>query len=117
MSYRTKTYDPGRFDTYIEIKQKTKVLDEYGEEVVTLVTVAEVWAEREMQGAREFRSGTAGADASKEAHIVAKYTFRYVDGLTYDMVIIDDGEEYDITRIADKNRKQYSETIAQTNVI
>ncbi|NTU67970.1 MAG: head-tail adaptor protein [Chlorobiaceae bacterium] len=116
MSYRTKTYDPGRFDIPITIKRKSKTQNEYGEEIVSLVTVTDAWAEKELQQAREFRSGNAGVEASKKAQVVAKYTFRFVSGLAYDMIILDGDEEYNITKIADKNRQQYSEVIAQTNV-
>lgn len=116
MTFKTKTYEPGRFDIPIEVKQKTKTQNEYGEEVITLTTVASPWAERELQQSREFRAGTSGVEASKEALVVVKYTCRYIDGLTYDMVIVDDGVQYDITKVGDKNRKQYSEIIAQAHV-
>lgn len=116
MSFKAKTYESGRFDALITIKRKTKTQNEFGEEVVALVTFSEAWAEREYQQAREFRAGTSGVEASKKPLTVVKYTLRYVDGISYDMVIIDGNNQYDITGIAEKNRRQYSEIIAQCYV-
>lgn len=115
MTFKTKTYESGRFDVPITISQKTATKNEYGEAVISLVTVASCWSERDYQSGREFLAGTAASEASKAVLKVAKFTFRYVDGLEEKMVIIDDEHEvYDITKIAHLNRKQYHQVIAQT---
>lgn len=117
MSYKHKTYSPGRFDTLIQIKAKQVTKDDYGEETVTLVPFAnDVWAEKDYQAGREFWAGTAGSEGSKKAKKVVKYVFYYIEGLTEEMVIVDDNQEYDITSVSDVNRQQYHMAIAEIYV-
>lgn len=116
MSYKAKTYTPGRMDAEIVIKNEVTTQNEYGEEVVTYTEIATIWADRDYQSGREFWAGTAGTEASKAVQRVNKYTFRYIDGLTEEMVIFDGGEMYDITKIAELNRMQYHQVIAQLNL-
>lgn len=117
MAYKADTYTPGRMDAEIIIKSKAATQNEYGEEVVTYpTTIASVWADRDYQSGKEFWAGSAGTEASKAVQKVNKYTFRYVDGLTEGMVIFDGAEMYDITKIAELNRRQYHQVIAQLNL-
>jgi len=110
------SYKSGEFDTPITIKSKTATQNEYGEEVVTLSIFAEPWSKCDFQSGREFRAGAAGSEASKEVVRVNRYTFHYLDGLTEGMVIIDGGQEYDITKIAHLERRLYHQVIAQSHV-
>lgn len=117
MSY--KASDPGEYDRKIQVMSKVKNPNEFGEMITSLVVFApEIWAKKRSSAGREFYAGTlAGqgvAQGSKIAEEVVMYTFRYLPGITHDMVIIDGTEQFDITKISELGRQVETQVVAKT---
>jgi len=115
MSYKASS--SGEYDRYIQIKSKARAQNEFGEETITLVLFAEAWAKKRSNAGKEFYAGAAGKDGSKIAEEIMMYTFRYLPGITHDMVIIDGSEQFDITRISELGRQVETQVIAKTSAL
>jgi head-tail adaptor len=117
MAYKPKTYEPGRFDVPITIKQRVTTKNAYNEDVVSLVKFAEAWAMKVYGGGKEFYAGTSALKGSKVAQSTCMFTFRYVEGLNEKMVIVDEEGTFNITDISLMNRKQYHQVVAHADTV
>ncbi|GEM_PF-6923971 len=120
MAYTYKPCNPAEYDRCIQIQSKVKAQDAYGAETVTLSPfVTDGWAKRKDGATREFYAGTLkqGLEGSKIAVALVMYTMRYVEGLSQDMVIIEDGIVYDIVDTAELGRKMEHQVICKTNAV
>lgn len=117
MSY--KASNSGEYDRNILVKSKTKTQDEFGAETITLSLFADVWAKKRSSAGREFYAGTlsGGKDGSKIAEETVMYTFRYLSGITHDMVIVDGSEEFDILRVSELGRQIETQVVAKTRAL
>ncbi|WP_096224897.1 phage head closure protein [Geobacillus sp. FJAT-46040] len=72
--------DPGLLRHRITIQQKTRVQNEYGEEIADWVDVASVWASVNPISGREFFAAEA-----VNSEVTHKINMRYRSGITPDM--------------------------------
>jgi len=80
-----------RMDRKITIQNFTETTNSYGETVQTWTDFATVWADVKQQSARETWS------AGKISEVEKTFTIRYMDGITSEMRIQYDGQNYQIT--------------------
>jgi SPP1 family predicted phage head-tail adaptor len=92
----------GRLDRRVTIERKTVTRDDYGAEIITWSTFAQVWAE-----VREVNSVEKVIDQLRTMSRLTMVTIRWVPGVTTDMRIrVDqDGRILAITSLAEIGRK------------
>lgn len=99
--------NPGKLDKRIEIMRSVTKEDADGFKKKEFETFKKPWASVSQKSANEsFKSNTELATSQK------RFLIRYIKGLTYDMTIKYDGQEYDIKFIHDyEDKHEYVELI------
>ena len=101
----------GKMNTFIEIVEKQKVLDDEGFSTVTDVVLASVRAYREgRHGNEKWANRSTFTDATD------LFRFRVIPGvgITTDHIIVTDGERFEVTSVEDvKGRGMYTEVLAR----
>lgn len=101
----------GKMNTFIDIVEKQKVLDEEGFSTITDVVVASIRAYREgRHGNEKWANRSTFTDATD------LFRFRVIPGLTVTtaMVIVCGDSRFEITSVEDvKGRGMYSEVLAK----
>ena len=101
----------GKMNTFIEIVEKQKVLDDEGFSTVTDVVLASIRAYREgRHGSQRWANLAAFSEATD------LFRFRCIPGIgiTTDHTIICDDERFEITSVEDvKGRGMYTEVLAK----
>ena len=92
----------GRLDRRVTIERKSVTRDDYGAEIITWTTFAEVWAE-----VREINSVEKVIDQLRTMSRLTMVTIRWLPGVTTDMRIRvnQDGRILAITSLAEIGRK------------
>jgi len=91
----------GKFDQRISIDAKAITRSAIGEEVVTWLPVAEVWARVEPIRGREWFAAAQQQDATDH-----RVTIRYRAGITREMRVLWRGEPLDIVSVIDVNARR-----------
>ncbi|MPM33034.1 hypothetical protein SDC9_79601 [bioreactor metagenome] len=101
----------GKLNTYIDLVQKTKVLDSEGFMTESDVVVASVRAYREgRHGTEKWANRAAFSEATD------LFRFRCIPGVTVTtaMVVVNDGVRFEVTSVEDvKGRGMYIEVLAK----
>lgn len=99
--------NPGKLDKRIEIMRSVTKEDADGFKKKEFETFKKTWASVSQKSANEsFKSNTELATSQK------RFFIRYIKGLTYDMTIKYDSQEYDIIFIHDyEDKHKYVELI------
>ena len=98
-------------DRRINIKKKTATINSYGEEVITYVNHATVWAKKE-----DLSSTERLIAAQLQGQIDTKFIIRFRNDIEPTMIIVHDGTEYKIEPPKEIGRKEYIEIGAKANV-
>lgn len=91
----------GKFDRRITLQQKSVTRAGNGEEVVSWVAVAELWARVEPIRGREFFAAAEMHDATDH-----RVTIRYRTGVTRDMRVMWGEQPLDIVSVIDVNARR-----------
>lgn len=91
----------GKFDQRVTIQSKDVTRNSIGEEVVTWVAVAEVWARVEPIRGREWFAAAQMQDSTDH-----RVTIRYRSGITREMRVLWRGEPLDIVSVIDVNARR-----------
>jgi SPP1 family predicted phage head-tail adaptor len=88
----------GKLRHQLVIQQKSVTRDNYGGEVVTWASFAEVWGEKRPLRGREYVALQAA-----QSEIQTRFVVRYVAGVTPQMRILDGSDVHEIVEVIDVN--------------
>lgn len=91
----------GELDRQVELKQKTTTKDDWNFDVVTMTTLATVWAKKIDRLAGELISESQLISQNRTDWII-----RHRTDITADMLIVYNGDEYHITATKEIGRKE-----------
>jgi SPP1 family predicted phage head-tail adaptor len=94
--------EPGKLDRRIRFDRKVVSQNSFGEEVVTWVPFATVWAAR--RNLRGVEKWTAQQVASE---IVSRYVIRFREDLNPTMRLVDGSREYDIHQLYPTDERRH----------
>ncbi len=109
-----KTIDPGELRQSVTILQYSEVQDAFGGVTLTSSNFA-----TGVRAKVEFLPGNEDYEALEKVAVVrAKFTFRFVSGLSHKMKISFDGSDYDIKgmRHFGRNLKEWTEVLTELNL-
>ena len=102
MGRLNKIFQIGAFDRRVELHTPTVSTDDYGQDTSSASTSVKVW------GWIDWWKGSEGDDSGKEnVYADFKIWIRYRSGVSENMFVKYDGEEYDITFIEERGRKRF----------
>jgi len=84
----------GLYRHRITIRKKSVTQNVYGEEIITRTTFGAYWASVEPIRGREFSEMQQG-----QAEVTTRIRMRYVDGITPEMDLLFNGQEYQILAV------------------
>lgn len=91
----------GRLDRFITVEQPIETKSATGAPTISWSTYAQVWAERVDPVGREFFEA-----AADQVEITAKYRLHWLDGVTPDMRVTEEGTVYEIVAVVEPVRRR-----------
>lgn len=96
-----------KMDRRIAIQRATAVRNEFGEDILTWATLAEVWAAVE-----PVSDGERWRAAEVAAHVTTRFRIRWGWDVTVQDRVLYDGREYDIVGVKEIGRREGQELTA-----
>lgn len=96
----------------VTLKSKTVTQNSYGEEVITWVTLATVWAGVEPLAGREYLEGQ-----SLDVEITTRIRIRYRTGIVPEMLVVHDTHNYNVRSVINSFERKRELVLMCTEVL